>query len=92
MAVLPEYQRQGIGAELIKAGIAMLSKRQFPFVVVLVHPEYYPRFCFKPASHCGIQSEWKVPDEAFMIIILNNSEMQGITGMAKYRSEFAEAI
>jgi putative acetyltransferase len=92
MAVVPEYQRQGIGAELINTGIAKLSGKRCPFVVVLGHPEYYPRFGFKPARQCGIQSEWEVPDEAFMIVILNESEMQGITGMAKYRSEFAEAM
>jgi predicted N-acetyltransferase YhbS len=32
-----------------------------------------------------------VPDEAFMIIVLDESEMQDISGVAKYRPEFEEA-
>ena len=91
MAVLPEYQRQGVGAELIRTGITKLESKGCPFVVVLGHAEYYPRFGFEPASSQGIRSEWEVPDDAFMILVLNESEMKGISGLAKYRPEFAEA-
>ncbi|UCG56389.1 MAG: N-acetyltransferase [Phycisphaerales bacterium] len=92
MAVLPEYQRQGIGSELIRAGIARLKSRRSPFIIVLGHVEYYPRFGFEPASRYGIRSEWEVPDEAFMILVLDESEMDGISGVARYRPEFAEAM
>jgi putative acetyltransferase len=92
MAVRPEYQRQGIGSELIRAGIAELKSRRCPFVIVLGHPQYYPRFGFERASRHGIRSEWQVPDEAFMILILDESETRSISGVAKYRPEFAEAI
>jgi putative acetyltransferase len=92
VSVLPEYQRRGIGSELIRTGIAMLRDRRCPFVIVLGHSEYYPRFGFEPASRYAIHSEWKVPAEAFMILVLNESEMQGISGTAKYRPEFAEAM
>ena len=92
IAVQPEYQRQGIGSELIRAGIAHLKSRRCPFVIVLGHPKYYPRFGFERASHHGIRSEWQVPDEAFMILMLDESEMEGITGTAKYRPEFADAV
>ena len=61
MAVLPEWQRRGIGSELIGSGIAGLASRQCPFVLVLGHAEYYPRFGFEPASRYGIRSEWEVP-------------------------------
>jgi putative acetyltransferase len=92
MSVLPEYQRQGIGSELVTTGIASLISRKCPFVIVLGHPDYYPRFGFEPASRHGIWSEWEVPDEAFMVLVLNESEMGGISGVAKYRPEFAEAL
>jgi len=92
MAVLPEYQRQGIGSQLIRTGIARLASRRCPFIVVLGHAEYYPRFGFEPASRYGIRSEWEVPDEAFMILVLDQSEMQDISGVAIYRPEFAEEI
>lgn len=92
MAVLPEYQRQGIGSELIRTGIARLRSRRCPFIIALGHAEYYPRFGFEPASHFGIWSEWEVPDDAFMILVLNKSEMREISGVARYRPEFAEAM
>jgi putative acetyltransferase len=92
MAVLPEHQRQGIGSKLITKGVTMLKDRQCPFIIVLGHAEYYPRFGFEPASRHGIRSEWKVPDDAFMILVLSTSEMQGISGLAKYRPEFAETV
>jgi putative acetyltransferase len=92
MAVLPRCQLQGIGSKLIRTGIARLRSRRCPFVIVLGHPQYYPRFGFEPASHCGIRSEWQVSDEAFMILVLDESEMRGTSGVAKYRPEFAEAM
>ena len=91
MAVLPEYQRQGIGSELVRAGIKKLRIMGCPFVIVLGHPEYYPRFGFEVASQYRIRCEWDVPDEAFMILMLDESEMQGVSGLAKYRLELAEA-
>ncbi|MDA2925403.1 N-acetyltransferase [Acidobacteria bacterium AH-259-L09] len=91
MAVLPEYQKQGVGSELTRTGITELKCTGCPFVIVLGHAEYYPRFGFEPASRYGIRSEWEVPDEAFMILVLDNSVMEGISGVARYRPEFAEA-
>jgi len=92
MAVFPEYQRQGVGLRLVKAGLAILKDRGCPFVIVLGHPEYYPRFGFKRASCLNILSEWDVPDEAFMILVLNESKIKEIKGLAKYRPEFNEAM
>ena len=92
MAVLPEYQRQGIGSKLVRSGIEQLKKRQCPFIIVLGHAGYYPKFNFEPASRYGIRSEWEVEDGTFMILLLNESEMQGISGVARYLPEFAEAM
>ena len=92
MAVLPEYQRQGIGSELVKAGLARQRNNQCPFVLVLGHAEYYPRFGFESASLYGIRSKWEVPEEVFMILVLKETEMKGISGVAKYRQEFDEAL
>jgi putative acetyltransferase len=92
MAVLPEYQRQGIGSKLVRAGIARLVSSNCAFVIVLGHADYYPRFGFEPAHSYGVRCEWEVPDDAFMILVLNESVMQGISGVARYRPEFAEAV
>ena len=62
-----------------------------PFVIVLGHPEYYPTFGFVPASRFGIRCEYDgVPDEAFMILVLKDDALAGISGVARYRQEFAE--
>lgn len=89
MAVLPEYQRQGIGSKLIENGNKILQESGFPFIVVLGHPEYYPRFGFKPASHYAIKCEWDVPDDVFMILVNDQSKLEGVSGLAKYRQEFS---
>jgi putative acetyltransferase len=89
MAVLPELQRKGIGGRLVAAGIRTLRERGCPFIVVVGHPDYYPRFGFEPASRYGITCEWDVPDEVFMVLILNSEKMQGVSGLAKFRPEFS---
>lgn len=93
LAVLPEFQRQGIGSKLVEAGLAEIRKTQPPFVIVLGHPEYYPRFGFIPASRYGIVSDYAdVPDEAFMILVLDEAALAGVSGVAKYRPEFNAAM
>jgi putative acetyltransferase len=93
MAVLPEHQRQGIGSELVRTGIARLRERRCPFVVVLGHAEYYPRFGFERASLHAIGSQWEgIPDEAFMVLILDRAAMTGASGVARFRSEFDAAV
>ena len=91
MAVLPEYQRQGIGGRLIEAGSQKLKEAGYPFIIVLGHALYYPRFGFKPASMYGILCEWEVPDEVFMLQVLHESKVAGVSGLAKYRREFSLA-
>jgi len=93
MAVLPEFQRQGVGSGLVQAGIEILRKSKCPFIIVLGHPEYYPRLGFERASLYGIKSQWEgVPDHAFMILWLEKSRMNHVSGVAKYRDEFNEAM
>jgi len=93
MAVLPEFQRQGIGSRLVRYGLDILRQGSCPFIIVLGHPEYYPRFGFEPASTHKIRCQWTgVPDEAFMIIILDKDAMAGVSGIAAYRSEFDDAM
>jgi putative acetyltransferase len=89
MAVLPEHQREGIGSKLIEAGTQKLNDAGYPFIIVLGHANYYPRFGFKPASSFGIKCEWEVPDDVFMLLVLDHEKMQGVSGLAKYRHEFS---
>lgn len=92
MAVLPDRQHQGIGSLLVRAGIEALRERNCPFIIVLGHPEYYPRFGFAPASRHGLSCQWEgVPDEAFMVLILDEEAMAGVSGTVRYREEFDQA-
>lgn len=93
MAVHPDSQRQGIGSRLVERGLEILRKQGCPFVVVLGHPEYYPRFGFKPASQFGLTCQWDgVPDAAFMVLIMDKGKLDGVSGVIKYRNEFDDAI
>lgn len=89
MAVLPEHQRQGVGSKLIQAGNRQLKDAGCPFIVVVGHADYYPRFGFRPARPLGIRCEWEVPDNAFLLLVLDPAKMRGVAGMAKYRHEFS---
>jgi putative acetyltransferase len=89
MAVLPEHQRLGIGRALIEEAHRRLEESCCPFVVVVGYPAYYARFGFRPASAHGITCEWNVPDDVFMLLVLDPSRMRGVSGLAKYRREFA---
>ena len=46
------------------------AETDYPFVVVLGHPEYYPRFGFEPGDDHGIRSPYEVPPEAWMVHLL----------------------
>ena len=89
IAVAPEYQKGGIGAQLIEAGTQMLAATACPFVIVLGHPTYYPRFGFVPARSRGISCQWDVPDDVFMVLTLDEGTMKGVSGRATYRHEFS---
>lgn len=89
MAVLPEHQRLGIGSKLVEAGNQKLKDAGWPFIIVLGHSHFYPRFGFTPASAFGITCEWDVPADVFMVLILDQQKMDGISGSAKYRQEFS---
>ena len=71
MAVLPERQRAGVGSRLVESAVRKAAETDFPLVVVLGHPEYYPRFGFVPASSFGITAPFEVPDDAFLALALD---------------------
>ena len=93
MAVLPNRQRQGIGSALVKCGLELLRMKGSPFVIVLGHPAFYPRFGFEIASTRGLSCQWKgVPDEAFMVLVMDDQVLDGVSGIASFRDEFNAAI
>lgn len=91
MAVLPQYQNQGIGYELVERGLMESKRLKHEIIIVIGHPEYYPRFGFKPARSQGLEAPFSVPDEAFMALELVPNALNAISGIVKYPPEFEEA-
>lgn len=89
MAVIPARQRQGIGGQLVTRGVERLRDSGCPFIVVIGHPEFYPRFGFRTAGAQGLTCEWDVPAEAFMVNVLNPQVRNSLRGRAEYREEFS---
>jgi putative acetyltransferase len=93
MAVLPEFHRKGIGSRLVRAGVDLIERGKYPFIIVLGHSAYYSRFGFVSASGYGIKIEYgNVPDEAFMILVLDQAVLEGVSGVAKYHTEFSTVV
>lgn len=90
VSVLPEYQNKGIGKLLIREALTEAKELGFHSVVVLGHPEYYPKFGFKQAALWGIKAPFDVPDEAFMAIELRENALNGVSGVVEYPSVFFE--
>ncbi|MEU7895268.1 N-acetyltransferase [Nonomuraea sp. NPDC049152] len=72
-AVSPRYQKQGAGSAAIRAGLEAARAMGENLVLVLGHPEYYPRFGFTPASGYGIRPSFEVPDEAMMALVFDDA-------------------
>lgn len=86
LGVLPGHQRQGVGTRLVHAGLDVLRAESVPFVIVVGHASYYPRFGFEPGSRHRLRCQWeKVPDETFMVLPLDIATMRGVAGVARFR-------
>ncbi|HKA22270.1 MAG TPA: N-acetyltransferase [Blastocatellia bacterium] len=89
MSVLPEFQNQGIGSRLVDEGLKKCRELGHSIVVVLGHPNYYPRFGFIPAHLKGLRSEYDVPDDTFMVLELSENALAGRRGLVRYHPEFS---
>lgn len=64
LAVVPAYQRQGIGGLLIKSGFQRLREMGSELAFVLGHKEYYPKYGFISQAGClGYAAPYPIPDE-----------------------------
>ncbi len=88
LAVVRSHQRRGIGSALVRAGLNACRAMQVEAVVVLGHPEYYPRFAFRPASRFGLSCDYDVRDEAFMAVELRPAALAGPPGRVRYHPAF----
>ena len=56
-------------------------------MVVLGHPEYYPRFGFRRADEVGLRCKWPGTEEAFMVLELAEGALSGLSGLISYEAE-----
>lgn len=88
LAVLYDYQRRGIGSALVNAGLERCRTLGVLGVVVVGHPDYYPRFGFGPASRFGLKCEYDVPENAFLALELVPGALAGKAGIVRYHAAF----
>ncbi|PYI54633.1 GNAT family N-acetyltransferase [Paenibacillus flagellatus] len=89
IAVLPEEQRKGIGRALIGEGFERCVRLGFEVVCLIGHPDYYPRFGFRPAKEAGLElKQFRVPDDVFMVRELREGALQEIGGELRYPESF----
>jgi putative acetyltransferase len=90
LAVLPDFQKQGVGSLLVREGLEKSRQLGFRVVVVIGHPDYYPRFGFTPAGEKGLKLPFDAPSEAFMAIELVPNALRGVSGTVIYPPESSE--
>jgi putative acetyltransferase len=92
VAVLPAHQNKGIGSQLVTAGLAECRRLGHEIIVLAGHPNYYPRFGFVRANPKGVECEFEVPDEAWMIKELKQGALAGRQGKVRFQPEFKDAM
>jgi putative acetyltransferase len=93
LAVHPDYQRQGIGIALTNAGIAACRELGATAIVVIGHPEYYPRFGFVPAQGYGVSCQFIASDHpAFMLLELEPGALADKQGFITFHPAFGLAV
>ena len=67
LAVRPDAQRRGVGAQLVRSGLARLEAGGHDTCFVLGSPDYYGRFGFEAARPRGFTCRWPAPEGAFQV-------------------------
>ncbi len=83
LAVIPKYQKQGVGSKLIQMGLQLLSKINVDLVFVVGHPQYYPRSGFAQAAKLGFEATYPIPEkqiDAWMVLALRPNIIGKVSG------------
>ncbi len=89
LAVLPDYQRKGIGTRLVEEGLALGRKGRYALVLAIGIPEYFSTFGFERASSNGIRFSFDVPDAEAMVLPLSPGILEHAKGIAIYPDAFS---
>jgi putative acetyltransferase len=86
MAVTPDRQRCGIGSELVQRGLQDSRRIGYGVVLVVGHPEFYPRFGFSAELARALQSPFS--GDAWMAAELFPGALAGASGSVIYPAPF----
>ena len=91
LAVVPAFQKKGVGGKLIERGLQLLSEAGVDLVFVLGHPGYYPKHGFEPAGRLGFEAPYPIPEkdaDAWMVQALR----RGLIGTVRGKVICAKAL
>lgn len=88
LAVLPQFQHQGIGGRLLLESHRIAADLGYKSAFLLGHKDYYPKFGYSKAENFGISFPFEAPSECCMAIELVPKALQGICGIIKYHDAF----
>lgn len=87
MAVLPGWQRRGVGSALVREGLRLCQAQGHQSAVVLGHPEFYPRFGFSAALAERLACSFYA-GPALMAVELAVGSLTGVSGQLNYPPPF----
>jgi predicted N-acetyltransferase YhbS len=91
LSILSEYQRQGIGSQLMEYALNEVKAQDFSVIIVLGHEHFYPRFGFLPAKKFRIQPPFPLENkDCFMVLELKPQALliDDQEGVVQYLPEF----
>ena len=88
VSVLPKYHKKGIGTRLIEEGHEKARNLGYRSVLLVGHPEYSPRFGYRPAEVFGIKTYFELPPGVFMVCELIKNGLEGVSGTVNFAPEF----
>ena len=88
LAVLPAFQRRGIGSALVRQGLKLCAEQGHRIVFVLGSPNYYSRFGFSGGLARPLTSPYA--GDAFMALELASGALEGVIGEVEYARPFAD--
>lgn len=80
LTVHPAHQGRGIGGTLMRHTLAEAARLGHRAVVVYGHPDYYPRFGFRPGAQVGITAPGGQTFDALMALALVPGGLDGVSG------------
>lgn len=92
LAVLPNYQGLGVGAELIANSFDKARRMEFDSVLTFGEDDYFTKFGFQAADEFGITTSLEIPKDEFLAIELKENALNDARGNLKNHPIFNELI